>query len=187
MNAADHRLPMPGRAMIGRALPAALALAGAYLVDAGQAGPSEIVAAVVSAMLATGLWMAVRAASPLPGGLPRRWPTALAARLRAAPVETLLDGAVFVRAAVIRLSGSGTGPRGRLIEQPLPRRTGDAGIGDRALTAFGATVTPDGYAAAEDRHRHRLVIHRLVRTGANGTKAPNGSNGKKPRNGKSRS
>lgn len=168
----------PGAA--ARFLPAALALAGAYLVDAGQGSPSEIVAAVLSGALTAGLWTAVRAASPVAGDLPRSWPMALAGRLRSAPAETLLDGTAFVRAAFARLTGSGTGPCGRLIEQPLPRRTGDAGAGDRALATFGATVTPDSYVAAEDRHRHRLVIHRLVQTDPDGTQPRSGSDGAKP-------
>lgn len=177
----------PGHSPSGvvvRFLPAALALAGAYLVDAGQGSSSEIVAAVLSGTLTAGLWTAARAASPVPGDLPRRWPLVLAGRLRGAPAETLLDGTAFLRAAFARLTGSGTGPCGRLIEQPLPRRTGDAGAGDRALATFGATVTPDGYVAAEDRHRHRLVIHRLMWAEPNGAKPRNGPGGAKRRGGK---
>ncbi|HJU15541.1 MAG TPA: hypothetical protein VJ770_03650 [Stellaceae bacterium] len=135
-----------------------LALAGLYLLFAGQASLPEGMAAVAAAGLVILCRICLlRVARPI----------AVEARpcLAALPsmAWSLLRDPILVGLALIGALWRGDVPASGFAVAPLADRTADpAARGRRALAVFAGSVAPNRYVAALSRPAARMISHRLA-------------------------
>lgn len=129
------------------------ALAGLYLVLAGETAIAELTAAILAGIAAAALSLGLRRATERVFVIRAPWRRLVLDILWSIARDVLRVGRAFVRVLT-------AGRTGTIIRQPFAQQPNDAaGAGHRALAVLLASLAPDGYVLAEDRGS--LLIHRL--------------------------
>lgn len=130
-----------------------------YLLFAGQASVSEMIAGVPAAALATCIALLLRRARSRPLRLRAPWP-----RVVGRPLASLFPDAVRVgRVLLAALRRRPDGPVGMSSRQPFRHGDDDAAdAGRRGLVTLGISLAPNGYVLSIPDGQDVLLMHRLV-------------------------
>ncbi|HYZ39288.1 MAG TPA: hypothetical protein VE687_01520 [Stellaceae bacterium] len=131
-----------------------VSLTALYIAFAGQTSAAEIIAGLLTGVIAAGFSLLLRAGAERRFQLRAPW-VSLAPRL----ARALLHDTGVVAAALAR--GAFAGHRGQVIRQPFAE-AGDnmQGAGRRALATLFASVAPNGFVL--DFGRNSFDVHRLA-------------------------
>ena len=136
-----------------------IALTCFYLLFAGQASMSEMIAGVPSGAMATCFAVLLRQARSRPLRLQAPWP-----RVVGRPLVSLFPDAVWVRKVLLSVLWRRPGGAiGMVSHQPCRHGGNDAAnAGRRGLVTLGLSLAPNGYVLSIPDHQDVLLMHRLV-------------------------
>lgn len=140
-----------------RTLTAWVALAGFYLLFAGQISVTEIIAGVPATLACAGFAVLLHGAQSRRLRLRAPWPRMVLMPLAALLPDVAKVGGVLVRALWRRPSGT----VGVVSRQPF-RHGGDGDAGRRALSTLGLSLAPNGYVLTIPDGQDAMVLHRLA-------------------------
>lgn len=131
-----------------------LALAGLYLVLAGDVSVSELVAAALTGGVAAAGSLVLQRVAERPLRLRVAWPRVVVQAATALLRDPAIVSAVAARALIGR-------PRGRIIRRHVREPRGRAArAGHRAVEILSASLAPNEYVI--DDERSWLLLHRLA-------------------------
>jgi hypothetical protein len=136
-----------------------IVFAASYLLFAGQASETELVALLPTATAVTAFALLCRATQDRRLDLRAPWPRVIARSLISVPADSVRVGLMLARVLTKRPKTA----VGTLSVQPFCHgENRPSPAARRALVALGASLAPNGYMVAIPDGQDRMIMHRLV-------------------------